>query len=333
MPSYALLTKESANRVYADAAPDLLAAELSAVAEHFSFEVANVGVSSLGGVPYVVFDGDELTNTDQFIASNLSGTRALFAKEGDTLRPLDLQPLEWFDDDLISIQRYSGKTNEQFTHLLLNLTIAASTAARDRAARGDQVTLLDPVAGRGSSMNRGLMYGFDVAGVERNDKDVDQYRNFITTYLKDHRVKHKAETERFRKGELSGSSAFDVDIDRGRQSLRMACGDTAKAKQLMSGQNFDVVVGDLPYGVQHVATGKNVRRSPVELVQDSARAWHSVTAKGGAIGLAWNLLTMSRDDLTVALQSAGFTIVEHPRSFEHVVDRAITRDILVATRS
>ncbi len=329
---YAVLTKESANRVYADSASRLLAAELAAIARYFSFAVTDIEVTNLGGVDYVTFGGGELDDQDRFIVSNLSGTRAVFTLKGDALYPLDLKTLEWFDDDLITIQRYSGKTNEQFTHMLLNLTLAESTAAHERAANEDQVHLLDPVAGRGSTLNRALVYGFDASGIELTDKDVEHYRTFITTYLKGHRVKHKTTSERFRKGDLAGASAFDVDIDRGRQNLRMACGDTSKAKELMPGQNFDLIVGDLPYGVRHTATAKSARRSPLELVQGAAHAWHSVLVRGGAIGLAWNLKTMTRKQVSAALAAAGFTIIDHPRSFEHVVDRAITRDLIVATR-
>jgi len=332
VPRYAILPNESSNRVYGAVAPELLAAEVVAIAPHFHTGVHDVSVQTLGGIDYVTFDGEEFNDLARFIASNLAGARALFTLSEGRLTPLELAPLEMFASDLVTIQRYAGKTNEQFTHLLVNLTVAASDAALVRAAAGRRVRLLDPVAGRGSTLNRALTYGFDAHGVERNEKEVEQYRTFITTYLKDHRIKHKATSERIRKGEFAGASAFEVDIDRGRQKLRVACGDTVHTKGLHPGTAFDLIVGDLPYGVQHAAAAKTTRRSPIELVQAAAPQWYAALTKDGAIGLAYNLKTMGRSAITEALTDAKFTLVEHPRSFEHTVDRAITRDLIIAIK-
>lgn len=331
MPTYALLTKESSNRVYAKGAAQLLEAELEAIAPHFSTEVTEVATTRLGGITYVTFQTETLSEIDRFYASNLSGARALFETVDESLRPLDVTPLEYFGDDLVTIQRYQGKTNEQFTHLLVNLTTAASSSAHDRVSKGKTVGLLDPVAGRGSTLNRALMYGFDAAGIEHNSGDVDQYRQFLSTYLKSNRVKHKVTSERFRKGDLAGDSAFDVDIAKGRQHVRMVNGDARRAKRYFPGRTFDVIVGDLPYGVQHGAkTGSALRRSPKELVQSSIESWTALLAVGGAIGLSFNTKTLPRVELASLLSSAGLTVVDHPKPFTHQVDRAITRDLIIA---
>ena len=62
--------------------------------------------------------------------ANLSAAYALFERVGDDLlRPVPLRPLARFDSDLITIPKYAGKTNEQFTRLLLNVTLLASASA------------------------------------------------------------------------------------------------------------------------------------------------------------------------------------------------------------
>ncbi len=43
------------------------------------------------------------------------------------LHPVPVPPLDWFDDDLVGIPKYPGKTNEQFTRLLVNVTAASAT--------------------------------------------------------------------------------------------------------------------------------------------------------------------------------------------------------------
>jgi len=331
--TYALLTRESSNRVYGRDAARLLVAELAAVAPHFSVEVSNIAIETLGGVDYVLFDAGELNGLDCFFASNLSGTRAFFAADEGLLRPLSTTPLTMFAEDIVTIQRYPGKTNEQFTHLLVNLATAASSSAHARVASGERVRLLDPVAGRGSTLNRALMYGFDAYGVELNSGDVDQYRQFLSTYLKTNRVKHKVTAERFRKGELAGDSAFDVDIGRGRQAVRMVNGETSRARSYFRGRQMDVIVGDLPYGVHHGATtGRTLRRSPKELVESAVASWAALLSPGGAIGLSFNTKTLSPADVTSIFTHARLAPVDHPVDFTHTVDRSITRGLLVATK-
>ncbi len=332
MARFALLTRESSNRVYTDRAPTLLAAELAAVSKALDTDVSNIEQCHLGGVPYITFEAEALDDHDRFVVSNLSSVRAVFEISGEALVPLMLERLAFFDPDLITIQRYPGKTNEQFTHLLVNLTVAASATAHRRAAGGEKVSLLDPVAGRGTTVNRALMYGFDAYGIEISDVDVDHYRTFLTSYLKDHRIKHKAMTAKVRKGPLAGTSQFSVTIDDD-QTVHVARGSSAQTRDLFPGRTFDAIVGDLPYGVQHRAAGSTAKaRSSEELLTESAAGWRAALRPGAALGLSWNRKTMARTTVVEVLESARFTVVEQPRSFEHIVDRSITRDLLVAVR-
>lgn len=333
MADFALLVRESANRVYAGRAADLLVAELEAISPRFHTDVTDVRIESFGGVEYVVFSATEPDDHDRFLASNLSTTRALFEAEGDgRLRPLDLSVLAWFPSDLITIQRYRGKTNEQFTHLLLNVTVAMSDAATERSAEGSRVRVVDPVAGRGTSLNRALAYGYDATGIELEKSHVDEYRNFISNYLKNNRVKHKLQQESVRKGALAGSGRFTVTIGTG-QHLEVVRGDAGEAVSYLPNKKFDVLVADLPYGVQH-RSDKGGRRdhSPAELLQASLTGWREMLRDGAAIGLAWNTKTLRRDALQGLLEEHGFEPIELSASFEHQVDRSVTRDLVIARR-
>lgn len=330
---FALLTLESSNRVYNRAAGELLTAELLAVAGALHTELVDVHQRTLGGVEYVVFAAERLDDHDRFVVSNLSSVRALFEIRPDALlRPLDLEPLAYFASDLVTIQRYPGKTNEQFTHLLLNLAVAASDAAAERAACRLPVRVLDPVAGRGTSLNRALTSGYNVAGIEISAADFDQYRTFLATYLKNNRIKHRISGEKVRKGPLAGSERLVVQIGAG-QRLELVRGDTEQAAELFPARSFDVVVGDLPYGVQHRASaGGGKARSPLELLGASLAGWRTLMRSGAAMGLAWNTKTLPRSEVERLLNEHGFDIVEQPASFEHVVDRSILRDVILARK-
>ncbi len=333
MVRVALLTKESSNRVYADQAQRLLQAELAAIAPALSSPLTSCSMETFGNVDWVVAELDGLSDEDRFLLSNLSGVRALFDVEEDgRFLPLALERFERFSNDLVTIQRYQGKTNELFTHLMLNLTLAASAPARHRIHRGERARLLDPVAGRGTTLNRGLLYDMDVTGIEVNDVDVDHYRTFLTTWLKDKRMKHQNARERVRKGPAAGSSSFTVSIGDG-PTVHIVRGSSEMARTLLPGRRFDLIVGDLPYGVQHKAkAGGAAVRSPREFLEAALTDWHRLLEPGGALGLAWNLHTLPREQVDDAVRSAGFAPVRYPESFEHVVDRSITRDVLVAVR-
>ena len=186
---YALLILPSANRVYADASVALTQAELEVFNRSvFDGRIGEVSVGTIGGVRYVTFEADAITSGDAAFLANLSSIYALFQIEQGLLRPVELHSLDRYDDDLISIQKYSGKTNEQFTKLLLNVTVLSSASAADMLDR--KLAVLDPLCGRGTTLNQALMYGYDAAGVDRDQKDYEAYSTFIQTWLKRKRIKH-----------------------------------------------------------------------------------------------------------------------------------------------
>ena len=143
MPSYALLLAPSANRVYADAAARIGQAELTVFAGSGALDGAltDIGAEEIGGVPYLMFAADP-TERDLALLGNLSAAYALFERVGELLRPVPVRPLRRFDDDLITIPKYAGKTNEQFTQLLLNVTVLPRGRA---SASTGRLTVLDPL--------------------------------------------------------------------------------------------------------------------------------------------------------------------------------------------
>src|SRR5487761_720307 len=194
MSRYAFLVLPSHNRVYADAAPALARAELavlSAALPDGAIDADSVAETVIGGVPYVTFEAGELSERDADLLANLSSLYALFEVTGELLRPVELRRLDRFDDDLLTILKYPGKTNEQFTKLLLNVTLASSAFAGEAGTR--RLAVLDPLCGRGTTLNQALMYGFDAYGADVDARDVEAYAVFIQRWLKDKRLKHRAD--------------------------------------------------------------------------------------------------------------------------------------------
>jgi SAM-dependent methyltransferase len=339
----ALLLRPSANRVYGTAAPALALAELAVLDEHVLGGVlAAPTITPIGGVPYVVAEHDgPLEGRTVEVLSNLSGLHALFEVEGDLLRPVDVAPLRRQDDDVTTIQRYVGKTNEAFTHLLVNLALAVGPGTFDRALAGEPVRLLDPACGRGTTLNRGIVYGLDTIGVEHDKRDVEAYEAFLLGWLKDKRLKHEVARERHRKGRATAAHRFTVTYGAGKDRaahrvVDVVHDDAVLLRDHLPARSVDALACDLPYGVQHGAAPNPgaLRRSPAELLAAALPAWRDVLRPGAGVALAWNRRTLPRAELVGLLQETAFELCGPPDEdrFEHRVDRSITRDVVVARR-
>ena len=308
MSRYAFLILPSHNRVYADAAPSLARAELAVVSAALpdgGISERSVAETVIGGVTYVTFTADELSDGDVALLANLSSLYALFEVAGATgselLRPVPLRRLDRYDDDLLTILKYAGKTNEQFTKLLLNVTLASSSFAGELSSsslrRGVRLCVLDPLCGRGTTLNQALMYGFDAYGADIDARDVEAYAVFIQRWLKDKRLKHQADFSPVRRDRkvvarrLAAEFAATKDEYKAGdiQRLEVVEADTTRIGEFFRPASADLVVADLPYGVQHGSHGtgragggggdragdgaRTLARSPLDLLRAAAPAW------------------------------------------------------------
>ena len=322
MPDYALLVRPASNRVFGGDAARLLVVELGVVA---GASVRDVAREDIAGLEYVTFAGQPSLAS----IAVLSSSYALFEREGDgRLRPVALPPVERYDDDLVTTQRYVGKTNETFTRLLVNLALATAGAPADPV-------VLDPLCGRGTTLNHALLLGGDALGIDLDAKDTQAYATFLTTWLQEKRVKHQldrtAGRRRFRVTIGSKSAAGASD----RQTVDVATADTTEAPALFGKARADVVVTDLPYGVQHGArTDAGLGRRPEYLLAGALPAWRQVLRPGGAAAVSWNTRVLPRHRLVARFAEAGFdlTPIGAGGELEHRVDRTITRDVVVAVR-
>lgn len=348
MGTYALLILPSTNRVYADASVGLTMAELALFSDAvLGGRLAEPKEQKIGGVSYVTFRVDApgldgLTDADVAFLSNLSSVYALFELTGDLLRPVELHRLDRFDDDLITIQKYQGKTNEQFTKLLINATLMTSAFAPDMTT--EKLALLDPLCGRGTTLNQALMYGWDACGIDIDSKDFDAYGAFITTWCKRKRIKHQAEAGPVRRDRQVVAKRLQVtlaaakdDYKAGRtQRLDVVNTDTVRALEFFRPESFHLLVADLPYGVQHGSrtAAKGLARSPLDLLAAAVPVWSRLLKPGGAIGVALNTFVARRDAAAQVFAESGLRVAdERAQRFAHRVDQAINRDILVARKA
>jgi SAM-dependent methyltransferase len=345
VPDYALLILPSANRVYAGSSAELTRAELAVFSDSMlDGKIAEVASATIAGVPCITFSTPaELSDRDAALLANVSSAYALFGREpGGALRPVELRRLERYDDDLLTILKYQGKTNEQFTKLLVNVTVLSSAFAG--GLRGKHLTVLDPLCGRGTTLNQALTYGWNASGIDLDSKDFEAYATFIQTWLKRKRIKHHAELVPVRRDRKLVARRLSItlaaskdDYQAGRaQHLDVVNADTVKAGEFFKPDSFHVVVADAPYGVKHGSrtAASGLARSPLDLLAAAVPVWTRLLKPGGAIGIAWNTFVARRDAAIQLLADAGLTVLDTGayRQFAHRVDQAINRDILVATK-
>ncbi|MCW6006004.1 SAM-dependent methyltransferase [Micromonospora sp. CPCC 205371] len=344
MSQYGLLILPSVNRVYAESSVDLTRAELELFNQSvLGGKISGSGTAVIGGARYVTFEADGLDERDTAFLGNLSSVYALFEFVGDLLRPVELRRLDRYDDDLITIQKYAGKTNEQFTKLLLNATLLASAWAPEMLERRFRV--LDPLCGRGTTLNHALMYGFDAAGIDIDQKDFEAYQAFILTWLKRKRMKHRVlESGPIRRERRVVGRRLRVELAPSKedykagetQALDVVNADTTRSGEFFRPGTVDLVVADAPYGVQHGSrtAAQGLARDPLALLAAAAPVWARLLRPGGALGISWNTYVASREDAAKVLADAGLRVLEsEPHlALRHRVDQAIVRDVLIATK-
>lgn len=332
-----ILTAPAANLVYAAGAGVLTASEVEILTGVPAEPVTRAGVG------YLRLDA-EPTPALRRALSGHSAFWALFAeRDGRLLEPVEMPAWGRFDRDLVTIPKYPGKTNEQFTHLLLNVTLAAADLPHDR-----RWTVLDPLAGRGTTLAHALIAGHDAAGVEVDAKAVEAMAAFWRTWLRRKRLKHSADMTPVRREGRSLGKRFDVEVrdgDADPARLTVFTGDTRQSAALFGKRRFEAIVTDAPYGVVHGSEnrggngsenrggtgGRRRQRTAADLLAEAVPVWVSQLVPGGALGVSWNTLQMTREDLAAVFTKAGLAVRDDGpwRRLAHRVDASIQRDVLV----
>ncbi|MGH1487813.1 MAG: TRM11 family SAM-dependent methyltransferase [Acidimicrobiales bacterium] len=275
----------------------------------------------------------------------LSAAAALFAVVGSDgadakpalLRPIAIEERLVFGSELVTIQRYKGKTNERLTRTMLNTALAA--AGMDPAKPAGVV--LDPMCGRGTTLNWALAYGLSGIGIDADGTSLDHHAGFLKTWAKRQRLPHNFQRFRANNGEKRVAT-LHVATDRatlksGGQHIETFQADGADTSLAIKRGSVDVIVTDLPYGVQHRGSGEAAGAGgpgTLELLSVVIPTWRRWLRPGGAICMAWNTKQAGRRDVSKVLAEGGFSpvTVTGGYSLRHVVDAAVDRDVIIAVR-
>ena len=114
------------------------------------------------------------------------------------------------------------------------------------------------------------------------------------------------------------------------RTLMLAEGDSGLVGDLLKKRPADLLICDLPYGVQHAPqNGKKAESFPKLLERNPLQI---DAPASGAAAISFNTLTLRKDTLLTLLQNAGFTPLTEPPydDFSHFVEQAVHRDFIVA---
>jgi hypothetical protein len=239
---------------------------------------------------------------------------------GPLLRPLPTTFQPALPLDLVMTRRYRGKTNELFTHFLCNL---ARFSSRFADQPWGNLRLLDPLAGGGTTLFTGLLLGAQVAGVEQSEQDVQSTATFLQHYLREAHIACQVKEERFKKL----GRRWVCQVGKPPRQCILAQGDTIHAAALLPGFRPQLIVTDLPYGIQH--------NGPlIDLLTGALPVWSALLPPQGALVFAWDATRFPRAEMvTLVEQIAPLCVRNEPlyQALAHRVDRVIKlRDVIVA---
>jgi hypothetical protein len=282
----------------------------------------------LGGQAYLQFELPDLPGTEQARELGMMSTsNAFFVRheglggvQGPLLQPIETGFVPALPRELAVARRYRGKTNELLTHYMCNIARYSSALAH---RPWETLRVFDPLAGGGTTLFTALMLGASVAGVEHNQKDVQTTSAFIRQFTREQGIPSQERKARLREV----GQRWTFTLGQQQQTCIVAHGDTADSPALISGFRPHLIVGDLPYGIQH-------KGQLVELLENALPAWESLLPPSGALVLAWESRRLPRVELTELIQSSSdLVVLDDPpyNQMAHRVDRVIKRrDVIVA---
>ena len=348
MKKYVILCNPGHNWVYYKSSMKLALAELAVVSHKMSTTLHDAVNEEIAGLEYLAFrTRGDLLPSDIEILSGLSFIYALYeiveAGGVECLKPIQRTNFHYIDEGISSILKYTGKTNELFTRMLIN------TAYYSLDGESSQnINLLDPVAGKGTTLFEGLIKGFNVYGIEVGDKAVAEAYNFMKKYLESIKYKHTSDIIKLsgpNKTYISKKYAFKIAKTKEEQKekdtrvFEIIAGNSMYATAFYKKGFFDLVVGDLPYGVQHgnVTNQKqgSLTRNPSELLERCLPVWLDVLKPGGVVALSWNTNVLPRADMERLFTRYRLSVKNDDAfaGFAHRVDQSIMRDIIVAVKT
>lgn len=332
-----MLLKPHANIRYQQSLQTLAKTELFCVLKAWGID-KEPQVETIGGKQWLSFEAPSLPDGAwEMIASNAGCCMAAEQKDG-WFRPLDGGKPFYYPEELPQLLKYKGKTNADFTSMLIHCAKAAS----DFAQTNHSLLVLDPMCGKATTLFCAMMEGHNALGIDVDTKALNEADTYFARSLKMHRYKHKREESSLTVGKgrnvkmvqyaLSNTAEGWKQGDK--RTLRMLHGDMDLLQKALPKEKCHIAVADMPYGVQHAPSEGSQMVTLSKLIDKTAKICYEMLFKGGAAALSFNTFTLQRQQVVDALLKAGLTPLTQPPydGFEHWVEQAVNRDAVIAVK-
>lgn len=257
--------------------------------------------------------------------ARLSCVYGIFEQKNAQLLPLAVTTDFDLNEDFVFGSKFKGKTNETLTQMLINVGLAS--IEYDDISK---VKLLDPMCGRATTLLWGMRYGINGKGIEQESKALADIEQNVKKWCKVHKQKHH-----FKNGFVGGSSGKQskskqgknkfIDFTANDATMRIITGDAVDTASLLKADKFDLIISDIPYGIQHFTTSKT--RNPLAVLEECAQGWNEVLKKKGVIVLAFNSYIPKRAELIAAFARHNLEALTF--SAPHRMSESIVRDVVV----
>ena len=344
MPSYALLVLAVGQPRYALASAALTVAELGVLATtRLGDRLGDAEPTRIAGVPYLTFDAD-LTADDLDVLGDVSTAMALFERDGDrpaagrapATRPLRRRPA---DDPQVPGQ------DQRAVHQAAAQRDGLVDRPSGRPMPDRPLHVLDPMCGRGTTLNQVLMNGWHAAGIDVDARDFDAYAAFLRTLAQAQAAQaHRRRRRRCDATAPSSAGASDAEIGATKEdwkagdaiTLDFVNADTLDARavhraaQLRRGRHRRAVRRPARQPVRRRPRAQPARPAARGRARSGSRC-SGPAARSGSPGTP---TCPPAEALRRSLADAGLEPLDDGpyRGFEHRVDQAIQRDVLVARK-
>lgn len=295
-------------------------------------------IEQIGGTDFFIFDSPELSQEELSFLAPLSCTYLWARREGAALLPLTRPGEKYLPGEMAEVLKYKGKINAAFTMLMLNLARAESAFAREKRP----LTVLDPMCGKGTTLYCALEQGMNAVGIDRDRKDLKEAMDFVNRSLQMQRVKHSlAQSSRsVPKGSAVPEAVYTLADTKEHyqagdtRTLRFLLSDTCQAGALLRKEPVELLVADLPYGIQHAPENGGKPESFEQLMKRALPSWREAVKPGGVMAVSFNSYTLPKKHLAQWALHAGWEpLTASPLDdLEHYVEQAVNRDLLLCLR-
>ena len=203
------------------------------------------------------------------------------------------------------------------------------------------LTVLDPLCGRGTTLFCALTMNMHAFGMDIDRHDLEEADRGFGKWAEYHRLKHRRTTASFTlRGKSAPVTEYTVAdtkehfVAGDTRTLSLCLSDASEAGSFMRKHPADLLVTDLPYGVQH-GPGEGAKLTRFDsFLRRLLPAWREALRPGGALAMSMNTFTLKKDVCIDLLTQAGFTPLTEPpyNDFLHDVEQAVRRDLIIALR-